>query len=132
MRREQTGTSMIIVVFMIVVCVFLVVLGFKSLPVVTEYFAIKRMISQIVLEGGNLSLAEIKESFTRKATIEYTGAIKEDDLVIVKEGTSVSISAVYDKPVRLFGDDGGNHFDLVFHFEIHEGKKPSSKDTSIE
>lgn len=130
MRKKQTGTSMFAVSFILVVCIFFVVLGFKCVPVLTEYFGIKKMITQLVADGGNMSIAEIKESFGKKALIEYTGAIKEDDLVIVKDGNNVNISAVYDKPVRLFGDDGSNHFDLMFHFEIHEGRKPSKDSVS--
>lgn len=130
MRKKQAGTSMFIIVFMLVTCIFFVVLGFKSVPVVTEYFGIKKMITQLAAEGGNMSIAEIKESFTKKALVEYTGAISEDDLIIVKDGSNVSISAVYDKPVRLLGDDGANHFDLMFHFEIHEGRKPSKDSVS--
>lgn len=125
MRKKQAGASMFVIVFILVTCVFLAIIGFKSVPVLTEYFGIKKMITQLATEGGNMSIAEIKESFTKKALVEYTGAIKEDDLIIVKDGSNVSISAIYDKPVRLLGDDGANHFDLMFHFEIHEGQKPS-------
>lgn len=132
MRREQIGASMLVVAFILVVCIFFILLGAKSVPVVTEYFGIKKMISQLVQEGGNLSIAEIKDSFTKKSTIQYTEAVTADDLDIQKEGNQVLINVAYDKHVRLFGDDGSNHFDLLFHFEIHEGKKPSSKDKSIE
>lgn len=131
MRKSQNGASIFVVVFLIVICVFFVLLGAKSLPVVTEYFGIKKMISQLVQEGGNLSVSEIKDLFTKKATIQYTGAVVADDLDVQKDGNNVSINVSYDKPVRLFGDDSGNHFDLVFHFVINEGKK-QSKDKSIE
>lgn len=132
MRRAQTGVSMLVVAFILVVCIFLILLGAKSVPVVTEYFGIKKMISQLVQEGGNLSVSEIRDSFTKKSTIQYADAVTADDLDIQKEGNQVAINVAYDKHVRLFGDDGGNHFDLLFHFEIHEGQNSSLKDKSAE
>lgn len=132
MRKGQIGTSMLVVAFILVVCIFFILVGAKSVPVVTEYFGIKKMISQLVQEGGNLSIAEIKDSFTKKSTIQYTGAVSADDLEILKEGNQVVINVAYDKTVRLFGDDGSNHFDLLFHFEIHEGQTAATKDTPKE
>lgn len=131
MRKKQTGASMFVVVFILVTCVFFVILGFKSVPIVNEYLGIKKVVSQIQKEGANLSISEMKESFTTKAKFEYITVVKADDLVITKDGSNVTISVIYDAPVRLFGSNDATHLDLMFHFDINEGQK-LSKDSSTE
>lgn len=123
MRHKQMGTSGLVIMIVVAVAIFFVILGFKTVPVVTEYLGVKKMIRQLAAEHPNSSAREIKEAFTRKLTIEYVSAVSQEDLVITKENGSVSIGVIYDKPVRLFGADDGNHADLTFHFVILEGKK---------
>ena len=123
MRHKQMGTSGIVIMLMVVIAVFFVILGFKTVPVITEYLGVKKMIQQLATENPNSSVREIKEAFIRKLTIEYVTAIKPDDLVINKDNGTLTIGVTYDKPVRLFGEDNGNHADLTFHFVIEEGKK---------
>lgn len=123
MYRHQQGLSGVVVIIMLAISIFFVILGFKVVPVFTEYLGVKKMIQQLVTEQANSSPREIKDAFSRKLAIEYVGAITADDLVILRENGALSISAKYDKPVRLFGEDVGTRADLVFHFEIQEGKR---------
>lgn len=123
MHHKQSGTSGLVIMIIVVICVFFVLLGFKTVPVVTEYLGIKKMIQQLASEHPNSSSREIKDAFARKLTIEYVSSVTPDNLIINKENGATSIGVIYDKPVRLFGEDQGNHADLSFHFEIFEGKK---------
>lgn len=123
MYRRQQGASGIAILLMIAIGVFFVILGFKVVPVFTEYLGVKKMIQQLVTEHPNSTPREIKDAFSRKLAIEYVGAIKPDDLIITRENGALAIAARYDKHVRLFGDDGGTYADLLFHFEIQEGKR---------
>lgn len=124
MVRKESGASAIAIIVMVMIGVFFVLLGFKVVPVMTEFLGVKKMIRQLVEEFPNGTPREIQDAFARKLAIEYVSSISPGDLVISKESGTVAIGATYDKPVRLFGEDTGTHVDLNFHFEIQEGKKP--------
>ena len=48
MKKRQTGLSLISMLIVAVILAFLFMLGMRTVPVVTEYMAVKRIIQAIV------------------------------------------------------------------------------------
>lgn len=84
-----------------VVAGFLIMVGLKVFPTVTEYFAVKRLVDKAALAGGSAS--EIQSTFDRGAQIDTVTSIGGKDLVISRQGDKTIVSFAYEKKIELFG-----------------------------
>jgi hypothetical protein len=92
---------------LLIICALLVavaLIGFKLLPAYTEFFTVKKVISDLSrnpeLKGA--SPKEISDAFDRRATIDNIKALGGRDLEIAKQGDRSSIRAVWSVKVHLF------------------------------
>ncbi len=93
MRKTQQGLSLVGVLFIGLIVVFLLLLGAKLVPAIVEYIAIERAVQKIKNEGQ--TVGQIRDAFTRYATIDDIKSISAKDLDITKEGDRVVISYAY-------------------------------------
>lgn len=92
-RKTQQGLSLIGVLFIGLIVVVLLLLGAKLVPAIVEYIAIERAVQKVKNEGQ--TVGQIRDSFTRYATIDDIKSISAKDLDITKEGDRVVISYAY-------------------------------------
>src|SRR5215470_529115 len=92
-RLRQRGLSLIGVLFIGLIVVVLLLLGAKLVPAIVEYIAIERAVQKVKNEGQTVS--QIRDAFTRYATIDDIKSISAKDLDITKEGDRVVISYAY-------------------------------------
>lgn len=91
--------SLVGLVFIGLIVVALLALGFKLVPAVIEYIAIERAVQKIRNEGS--TVRDIQAAFERHATIDDITSISSRDLDITKEGDRIVISYAYQKKIPI-------------------------------
>ena len=89
---RQKGMSIISLIFIGLVVVFLMVLGAKLIPALTEYFAIESALNKI---KGEPTVPEIRRAFDRFAIIDDIKSVDAKDLDITKDAEQTVISYAY-------------------------------------
>lgn len=97
--HRQRGLSLIGLIFIGMIVVALLSLGFKTVPAVIEYIAIERAVQKIKNEGS--TVRDIQAAFERHRTIDDITSITSRDLDITKEGDKVVISYAYQKKIPI-------------------------------
>jgi hypothetical protein len=92
-RARQRGLSLVSLIFVGVIVVFLLVIGAKAVPAITEYFAIDRAVQKVAGEGQTVH--DIRSAFDRYATVDDIKSIYGKDLDITKDGDRVIVSYSY-------------------------------------
>src|SRR5271165_1284146 len=90
LAARQRGLSLITLIFVGLIAVALLTLGFKIVPAVTEYLAIEHAVQRIANEGS--TVREIRAAFDRYATIDDIKSVSSKDLDITKDGDRVVIA----------------------------------------
>jgi hypothetical protein len=85
--------SLVSVIFVGVIVVFLLLIGAKAVPAITEYFAIDRAVQKVAGEGQ--TVRDIRSAFDRYGTIDDIKSISGKDLDITKDGERVIVSYSY-------------------------------------
>ena len=100
----QQGAGFIVVVFYFVVAALVMFLGLKLVPVYIDYFTVKKIISSMSYseEVKTGTVAEIRRSFDRRASIDYQKSVTADDLEITKEGNETVVTAAWQQKIPLF------------------------------
>ncbi len=97
--RSQRGLSLVSLIFIGLIAVMLLTIGFKLVPSLIEYLAIDRAVQRIKNEGT--TVREIRTAFERYATIDDIKSISGKDLDITKDADGVVISYAYSYSVPL-------------------------------
>lgn len=92
-RRRQRGLSLISLIFVGLIVIFLLVIGAKAVPAMTEYFAVDRAVQKVATEGQ--TVRDIREAFNRYASVDDIKSISGKDLDITKDGEKVIVSYSY-------------------------------------
>lgn len=104
LAQRQRGMSFIGLCMLAAIIVFLGYVGFKSVPVVTEYMAIKRVLKKA---ATGASVVEVRQLFDRQASIDYLDQygdpVSSKDLIISKKNDSVVVEVEYDREIPLVG-----------------------------
>jgi Tfp pilus assembly protein PilE len=95
---RQRGLSLIGLIFVGMIVVALLALGFRIVPAVIEYIAIERAVQKIKNES---TVRDIQAAFERHRTIDDITSITSKDLDITKEGDRVVISYAYQKKIPI-------------------------------
>lgn len=100
-RREQTGVTLIGLMFWAVLIASIALVALKVLPTLNEYFTIQRAVNKIATSGGT-SVPEIRAAFERQKQIEYSiTSIGGKDLEVTKESDRLVVKFGYDKEIEL-------------------------------
>jgi hypothetical protein len=117
-RYGQQGLSLIGLLIVGALLAFVLLIGFRSVPAVTEYFAVKRIVIIVANEGdGGATMTELRRSFDRRAQIDDIVSITGADLDIYKQGGKVVIDAKYERRVPIAGN-----VSLLFDFYTTAGR----------
>jgi len=103
-RSRQRGIGFITLCLYFVVGGVIVLGGLKMLPHYIEYFSIKKVIAAMAAseEVKSGTVAEIRQSFDRRAVIDNIVAVKGLDLEISKENNETVVSAAWQPRIALF------------------------------
>jgi Zn-dependent membrane protease YugP len=96
---RQRGLSLISLVFIGLIAIMLLTVGFKLVPSLIEYLAIDRAVQRIKNEGS--TVREIRSAFDKYSTIDDIKSISGKDLDVTKDADGVVISYAYSYSVPL-------------------------------
>lgn len=102
MKHRQMGMSPISVLVIGGLLGFVLLVGFRCVPALNEYFAIQRIIKSVAEEGNNnVSISDLRRSFDRRGQIDDVVSIKGTDLSITKDGGKVVVEVEYARKVPV-------------------------------
>jgi hypothetical protein len=102
MRTRQRGLSMLGFLFVAVVVVTCVMIGFRVLPSYIEYYSIQKALEQALAETQDLnSAAEIRKAFQKRADAGYIDSVSGRDIDVVKLKNEVTASASWTRKLPM-------------------------------
>lgn len=105
-KKSQSGLSLVGVLLVGAILAAAIVLGLKLIPVVSEYFGIKRAISAVAgtADPQVATVPQLRSAFTKRAIVDDISSISASDLDITKENGQIVISVDYSRKVHLFSN----------------------------
>ena len=101
-RQTQRWLSMIGFIFVTVVVVICVMLGFRVTPAYIEYYSVTKALERALNETKDLNSAvEIRKSFQRFADAGYIESVNGKDIEIVKNKNEITASASWSRKLPL-------------------------------
>ncbi|WP_147473783.1 DUF4845 domain-containing protein [Allofranklinella schreckenbergeri] len=104
LASRQRGMTFISLCLLAAVLVFAGYVVFKSVPVMTEYLAIKRVLKQA---SAGSTVLEIRQIYDRVASIEYleqyANPVSSKDLQVSKQNDRVVVDVDYVREIPLVG-----------------------------
>lgn len=101
-RKHQDGVSLVGVLLLGVIAVFVLLMAFRTVPAVTEYMAIERIVGVLASEADNgATPTELRRSFDRRSEIDNISSVAGSDLEIVKDGNETVIEVDYERRVPM-------------------------------
>jgi hypothetical protein len=105
-KKNQSGLSLVGVLLVGGVLAAVILLGLKLIPVVSEYFGIKRAINAVVSSADPqvATVPQLRSAFSKRAMVDDISSISASDLDITKENGQIVISVDYSRKVPLFSN----------------------------
>lgn len=101
--KKQGGATMLGMLIVGALVVFVALIVMKMVPAYTEFMSVKKVLRAMQQDSLNsMSNKEIKDSFDKRASIDYIDSVKGSDLIIEKgEGgeTVVTVDYQITKPI---------------------------------
>lgn len=106
MKNKQTGLSLIGVLIVGAILGFLFLVGMRTVPAVTEYMAVKRVLNAIAdsKPSPDVTVSQIRADFDKRAYVGDVRSVTGRDLVVVKRGNQIEMSMAYAKRVPIAGN----------------------------
>ncbi|MBI5750870.1 MAG: DUF4845 domain-containing protein [Hydrogenophilales bacterium] len=101
--KHQRGMTFISMMILIILGVSITLLGVKLAPSYIEFFSVKKIMSAMAKDPAfpTMSPQEVRNSFDRRATIDYVDSVNGKDLDISKENGQNVASVEYSKKIPL-------------------------------
>lgn len=101
--KKQGGATMLGMLIVGAMVVFVALVVMKMVPAYTEFMSVKKVLRAMEQESlSSMSTKEIKDSFDKRASIDYINSVKGSDLTIEKgEGGTTVVAVEYQivKPI---------------------------------
>ncbi len=120
LNRRESGFSLIALIFYGLIIVFLMLIGFKIVPAVTEYLSIERAVQKIKNEGT--TVGEIRAAFDRYVAVDYITSITSRDLDVTKDNDRIVISYSYSYNIPIM-----DNVRLVIDFSGTTSSRPGKQ-----
>lgn len=100
--QRQGGLSLISVLIVGALASFVLLIGFRTVPVISEYLALQRTVRMLAQEGDNgVSTLELRRVFNQRAGMDNISSVSGGDLVITREGGKTTVSVDYTSKVPV-------------------------------
>ena len=90
---RQRGLSLVSLIFVGIIVIALLWIGMKSVPALSEYFAVERAVQKAGAEGA--TVGDIRRAFERYAMVDDIKSIGSKDLDITKDADRIVVSYSY-------------------------------------
>lgn len=103
MQHRQRGMSIIGILVLVILGVSITLIVVKLSPAYIEYFSVKKVISAMAKDPAFASMSpkEIRDSFDRRAAIDYINSVKGSDLDLSKDNGENVASIEYAQKIPL-------------------------------
>ena len=103
MMQRQRGLSFISILILIVLGVSITLLVVKLTPAYLEFFSVKKIMSTMAKDPAfpNMSPGEVRNSFDRRASIDYVTSVTGSDLDLSKDNGANVASVEYSLKIPL-------------------------------
>lgn len=103
--KKQRGMTLISLVFLAVLVIMVALLGIKVAPEIIEYYAIVKDTKATAIDPAsrNANVADIRQSYDKRKSIDNITAVAGADLDISKEGNDIVIAFAYTRKIPLYG-----------------------------
>ena len=104
-RKSQSGLSLVSVLLVGGAMAAIVVVGLKLIPVVNEYYGIKRALTAVVGASNpqTATVSELRNAFAKRVTVDDITSVTPADIDITKENGRIVMSVDYARKVPLYG-----------------------------
>jgi hypothetical protein len=104
--NNQRGLGFIGFIFVAVGIIFLAIMGMKLVPPYMHSYQIARILKEVSNDSvmKNASVADIKDSYSKRANINYITDITAADLDISKDGGKLVLTASYTVKIPVAGN----------------------------
>jgi predicted membrane chloride channel (bestrophin family) len=104
-RAQQSGLSMLGFLFVTIVIVVCVMIGFRVTPAFIEYYSIQKALEQALVDTRDLnSTAEVRAAFQRRADAGYIESVNGRDIEVVKTRNQITASASWTRKLPLIAN----------------------------
>lgn len=102
LRNRQRGLSLIGFVFVAVVVVTCVMIGFRVTPAYIEYYSVQKGLEQSLADTKDLnSVSEIRKAFQKRADSGYIESVRGADIEVTKQGNEITASVSWTRKLPL-------------------------------
>lgn len=113
MKSKQNGLSLIGLLIVASLLGSALLIGFRTVPAINEYLAIKRNVKLVAEEGdGGMGIPEMRRSFDRRRQIDDVVTVTGADLEISKQGGKTIVAVEYARKVPIVAN-----VSLLFDFQ---------------
>lgn len=110
--KKQAGVSLIGMLIIASLAAFFLLLGFRSVPAYSEYFAVQKILNAMAQNATKeTTVAQFRKDFESRAYIDYVETVGPEDLLVTKQGGNFVLSVDYERRVPVVAN-----ISLVFAF----------------
>ena len=103
--KSQRGVSLVGVLVGGAIAVFVLLVGFRAVPVVAEHMAIKRGVAVAAEEAHKgIALPEVRRGFDRRGQIDDVSSVSGADLDIIRASDRTTVEVRYARTIALVGN----------------------------
>ena len=118
MRTAQGGLSIIGFLFVAIVVVAIVMIGFRVMPSYIEYYTVQKVIAKTLQdEPEPFSLSQFRKDFDLKASADYIDSVRGSDIEVTKQNNQLIATAEWTKTLHMVGNAS-----LLLEFETTVNK----------
>ncbi len=101
--KRQQGLTLISIVFILGLIAFFVLLTLKIIPIYSDHGKVSNALKALkqTPELVSKSEAEIRESLSKRFSINYVYDVKNEDITVIKHGNYVKVDIEYETVVPL-------------------------------
>ena len=106
MKRTQRGMTLIGFIITLAVVGVFVYMGMKTIPMYSEYYAVKQALNGLAQEPGvtGYDPAKIKDLFFRRLYISYADNVKPENVKVVRKDAGYVMTVDYEVRKELIAN----------------------------
>ncbi|ATE72620.1 DUF4845 domain-containing protein [Lysobacter capsici] len=117
MKRKQSGITLIGFIIMLGVGGVFVYMGMKLVPMYSEYYSVKRSLTDLANEPGaaQMDANKVRDLFFRRMEMSYVDSVKPNNFKIIRGDSGMEVTVDYEVRRQLIGN-----LDVIGHFRAEQ------------
>ncbi len=99
--KRQQGATFLGMAIIAGILIFVAIIGMKMVPAYIEFMSVKKVLHAMNQDSlSTMSKKEIKDSYTKRASIDDIKSVTSDDLVIEKDEAGATVVSTQYKVIK--------------------------------